>query len=101
MNDSIQIIKLSSGQELIAKIVERADGVTVVSHPMTVQPVREGNQMKISLMPFLWGAASGEAMPINDYHVVCMTKANPDLRNEFAGAIGDVVIATPRITLAE
>ena len=79
-------LKLSNGDELIAKIKLLTDAFVTVSKPMLMmiaQDPRTG-QPGVQMVPFwMVGSNPDSNFPINRAHVVCMIKANSEALNGY------------------
>lgn len=84
--NDIVCIKTSSGDELIAKILEISESVVTVSKPMLMmlaQDPRTG-QPGVQMVPFwMVGGDKDSRYPISRAHVVCMIKANKDATSSY------------------
>ena len=74
-------IKLSNGDEIIAKITDITESTITVSKPMLMilsQDPRTG-QPGVQMAPFwMMGADQTGKYPINRTHIMCMIKSNKD-----------------------
>jgi hypothetical protein len=81
-NDVVSI-KISNGDEIIAKFVETAsDGSVIVSKPMLmVLSQSPSGQPGVQMMPFfMLGGEKDGKYPLNPQHVVCMIKSNSEAK---------------------
>lgn len=107
MSESVKIIKVTGGQEIIAKVVEHTPTELLVQSPLTVQPLRSGeSSLAIGLMPFTWGGDSKHAIAINKAHVLCVMDAEDELRTQYLAALSGLTLPgpstkTPKLTLVE
>lgn len=85
VND-VASLKLSNGDELIAKIVDISADHIGLSKPMLMmlaQDPRTG-QPGVSMVPFwMVGGDRDARYPISKNHIVCMVKANTDATNSY------------------
>jgi hypothetical protein len=82
-NNDIVSIKISNGDELIAKFIETAsDNSVVVSKPMLmVLSQSPTGQPGVQMMPFfMLGADKDGKYRLNPQHVVCMVKSNSEAK---------------------
>lgn len=88
-NNDIVSLKISNGDEIIAKFVETApDQSIVVTKPMLMILSQSPNgQPGIQMMPFfmLGGEKEGK-YPINPQHIVCMIKSNSEAKAGYLSA---------------
>ena len=93
-NDVI-IIKISNGDELIAKLVDQTATHLVVNKPMLMilsQNPSTG-QPGISMVPFwMVGGEKDASYPVNLSHVVCTVKANKDAANGYVSQTSSLTI---------
>lgn len=85
VND-VACLKLSNGDELIAKIVDITNDHIGLSKPMLMmlaQDPRTG-QPGVSMVPFwMVGGDKDARYPVSKPHIVCMVKANPDAMKSY------------------
>ena len=82
-NNDIVSIKISNGDEVIAKFVETtADGSVLVSKPMLMVLAQSpSGQPGVQMMPFfMLGGEKDGKYPINPQHIVCMIKSNNEAK---------------------
>jgi hypothetical protein len=94
-NNDIVSIKISNGDELIAKFVETAaDGSIVVSKPMLmVLGQSPSGQPGVQMMPFfMLGAEKEGKFRLNPQHVVCMTKSNSEAKAGYVQATTGIAV---------
>lgn len=99
---NVKIIKFLSGQEIIGKVMSDDDinGV-VVESPLTIQPMKQGDQFSLGLMPFSW-AGSAKSVNLNPSHVLCTMDAEPDLETQYlSGLAGLTPPPSRKLTLVE
>lgn len=80
-NDIVSI-KISNGDELIAKYVETdGDTVTVVKPMLMVLSQTASGQPGVQMMPlFMLGGEKDGKYPINKNHIICMIISNPEAK---------------------
>lgn len=93
-NDVI-VIKVSNGDELIAKLVDQTATHLVVSKPMLMilsQNPSTG-QPGISMVPFwMMGGEKDASYPVDLSHVVCMVKASKEANNSYVSQTSSLAI---------
>jgi len=95
-------IKLSNGDEIIAKYTEQQGSMTVVTKPMLMilsQDPRTG-QPGVQMAPFwIMSANSSVKFPIAQNHVVCMVKANADATKNYISQTSGIAIPSSGLIL--
>jgi hypothetical protein len=102
MKNTVKIIKFVSNQEIIAKVVTASKTEIIVDAPLSVQPMRTGDQsLSIGLMPFTWAGSNKESISLNRAHVLCVMSPEEDLQTQYLAALSGITLAstTPKITL--
>ena len=101
-NDIVSI-KVSNGDELIAKYVETNDTHITVSRPMLmVLSQTPSGQPGVQMMPFfMLGADKDGSFSINKNHVVCMLKSNSDAMSGYTQATTGLTIPKTGSLIAE
>jgi len=93
--NDVVCIKLSNGDELIAKIADQNPQTLFVTKPMLMilsQDPRTG-QPGVQMAPFwIMGADSSVKFPISQNHVVCMVKANADATKNYISQTSGIAI---------
>jgi FAD/FMN-containing dehydrogenase len=93
--NDVVCIKLSNGDELIAKIADQNPQTLFVTKPMLMilsQDPRTG-QPGVQMAPFwIMGADSSVKFPIAQNHVVCMVKANADATKNYISQTSGIAI---------
>lgn len=93
--NDVVCIKLSNGDELIAKIADQNPMTLLVTKPMLMilsQDPRTG-QPGVQMAPFwIMGADSSVKFPIAQTHVVCMVKANADATKNYISQTSGIAI---------
>jgi hypothetical protein len=104
---AVAIVKLSNGQELIAKVTDSSPtrGM-VLSSPLLLQAVRDTNGVAIGLVPFSWGGLTQD-VAIAREHILCALLPEPSLQNQYLASLAGLTLptgnepTTPRLTLVE
>lgn len=81
--NEVVCLKLSNGDEIIAKLVERNDNAVVVSKPllMILSADPQSGRPGVQMAPFfMLGADKDSKFPINNAHVMCMMLANTEAK---------------------
>jgi hypothetical protein len=85
VND-IASIKLSNGDEIVAKITDITDQTVTVYRPLLMvlsQDPRTG-QPGVQMAPFwIMGGDKDSKYPINRAHIICMLKTNKDAASNY------------------
>lgn len=97
---NVKIVKFMSGQEVIAKLidVDASDVLLTLKSPLTLQPMRDGDSMRVGLLPFSWGAVA-DTVQIAASQVLCIMDAEDGLAAQYLAGLAGVTMAEPRITL--
>jgi hypothetical protein len=92
-NDIVSL-KISNGDEFIAKYVESNDTHITVSKPMLmVLGQTQTGQPGVQMMPFfMLGADKDGTFPINKNHVVCMVLSNSEAKAGYTQATTGLTI---------
>lgn len=96
--DDICVMKIASGEELIAKFHEENQQGVVVSKPLVMNLAMDpkSNQVGIQMLPtFMLAAPQDARFTIRKDHVVCLTKAAEDARNGYIRNTTGIVMAGP------
>jgi hypothetical protein len=80
--DSIYTIKISNGDEMVAKIIAEDDTTYTVTRPLTVVPGREGIQMIFSLFT----ANPDKNVSINKTAVALIAPARDEVQDSYTEA---------------
>lgn len=106
--NTVIIVKLMNGQELIAKLVEETPVSLTISSPLTLQPGRspEGG-ISLALLPFSWGSTE-TIVQLNLIHVLCVMRPDSQLETQYLAGLAGLVAAgpgdvpkSPKLTLVE
>lgn len=103
----VKIFKLSSGQEVIAKVLDNGDSSSVlVESPVTLQPMRgPDGGLNVGMIPFSFGAKNGAQVVLQRSGILATLTADPDIESHYLSAISGLVLpegstsAGPKITL--
>jgi len=83
-------IKISNGDEIVAKFVEETDTGFMIKKPMTVVPTQNG----IVLMPSLITSESELPMPINFQHMMLHGSAIKEMSDHYIKKTTGIQLAT-------
>lgn len=86
----VKIIKLLSGQEIIAKIV--SEEPLVVASPLTIHPQQNGQSLSLGLAPFSWAGLSDQ-VTLNPNHITAILDAEPELSSQYLSNLSGIVLA--------
>lgn len=92
--NEIVSIKISNGDELIAKFLESNDDHIIVTKPMLmVLGQTQSGQPGVQMMPFfMLGADKDGRYPLNKSHVVCMVLSNAEAKSGYTQATTGLTI---------
>lgn len=102
MSMPVKIIKLTSGQEIIAKVVDVSESVVMIETPYTVQPTRQNDSVGIALLPFLFGATTLGSISLNSHNIVCIVEPDSGLETHYRSIISGIALPetpSPKLTL--
>lgn len=85
--NQIYTFKLASGEELTAKVVNKADGVVEVVQPISMILGPQGLQM----MPSLFSSNSDKNVYINTASIAMAAETRDDVRNKYIEATTGIV----------
>tara|TARA_Y100001938_G_C7817481_1_gene294949 strand:+ start:223 stop:549 length:327 start_codon:yes stop_codon:yes gene_type:complete len=95
MTDEIMIVRLTTGEEVLAKVTE-TDGTYTLKNPAILVPTGEG---KIAIAPWCFYSDEPDGINVRDSFVVFTAKPENELRNQYSSAFGSglVVPETPKV----
>ena len=89
---NIKVIKLISGEEVIANIDESIDGLVILKKPLQIMLIpNQNNQFGIGLAPFC-PYALGEEVPIRAGAVVSIFEPDAGMKNEYNVRFGSGIV---------
>ena len=91
----IWTIKLTSGEELVAKIIEIYDDFYMVDKTVSVAPTAQGMQ----LIPSVFTANTDNLIKINTSAITLMAKTSSDVRDSYVNATSKVKVPEKKIVL--
>lgn len=114
MTPRVEVIKLSNGQEIIAKSIGTdSDSQIFVSSPLLVVPMRDNaGNFRIELAPFSWIGNTDAPIALSRQHVVCRLSADSQMESQYLAGLAGIALpssgaapappaSTPRLTLVE
>ena len=91
----IWTIKLTSGEELVAKIVVISEDHYMVDKPVSVAPTAQGMQ----LIPSVFTANTDNLVKINTSAITLMAETNSYVRDSYVSATSKVKVPEKKIVL--
>jgi hypothetical protein len=99
----VKIVRLNSGEEIMAKITEKGDMLTL-KDPCVLVPSEQGKLLFVKWLPY---ANTSEGVSINTKNVVFIIDPLKELEDHYTGAISNNLfvpsnkkIVTPTLSLA-
>lgn len=89
------LIKLITGEEILAKILTDDTGFIIVENPVKLALSQKGVAM-VPLSPFV---KEGAKFTISKRDVIYVVEADDDVVNAYNGQFGGIMIAPPGLTL--
>jgi len=81
----ISSIKISNGDELIARVAEVTATEVVLTKPLLMTLVDNGGKPAAQMVPFFMLSADRDGkFPINKNHIICMMKSDPAAAKNYA-----------------
>lgn len=99
----VKIIRIDSGEEIMATIVSETENVITLKDPCVLVPSQEGKLMFVKWLPY---ADLKNGITIDKKNVVFMIDALKDLEDHYTGAISNNLfiptkkVITPSLSLA-
>ena len=89
---NVKVIKLISGEEIIADIDESIDGLVILKKPLMIMMVpNQNNQFGIGLAPFC-PYAKDEVVPIRAGAIVTIFEPDAGMKNEYNVRFGSGLV---------
>lgn len=88
-NDIITL-KMTSGEEVIARLVERKENDVVVIRPMVLGQTQQG----MGLLPFVFTVDTDRNLSINNSTVVVIAKTDSETASQYIQATTGLTLAT-------
>jgi hypothetical protein len=86
--DEVLVFKLTSGEELIAKIVEVTDGMFILKQPVSMAPTQQGLQM----MPSMFSGNLDKEIVLYGAAVSMIADAKEDIKAKYIEVTTGVVV---------
>jgi hypothetical protein len=95
MTEEIMIVRLTTGEEVVAKVT-LVEGTYTLKNPAILVPTGEG---KIAIAPWCFYADEPKGIDVRDLFVVFTAKPENELRNQYSQAFGSglIVPETPQV----
>ena len=77
-NDVISL-KLSSGEEIVAKLIEEKADLLVLSKPLSLTATQEG----MALAPFMFTTDLEKKFYFKTYNIICIAKTQEDMAKNY------------------
>ena len=92
----VYTFKLNSGEELIAKIVEKPDnGTIIITEPVSIAPGPKGMQM----IPSMFTAIPGADVTLNTHSVVFYADTEDSIKDKYIEATTGIQLPDKKIIL--
>ena len=91
--DEIYTFKFTTGEEVVAKVVEIQDSVLQIRHPILMIVGPQGLQM----MPALFSSHMDKTVQINTNSIVLVADTRNDVRNKYVEATTGIAPVTKSI----
>lgn len=94
--NDVVTLKLITGEELIARLVEQNNGKTVISKPMIVNlgQDRTGN-IGIQMLPYFLLTGNPDAkLTIDEKNIIVMTISNDQAKNSYTQSSSGITVAS-------
>jgi hypothetical protein len=88
MANDVKVLKLTSGEELISRMEESADGFLILEKPMSLQQMgsNSAGHMGIGLVP--WSVAGKiDKITLDNKHVIVILEPKRDMENMYLSAV--------------
>lgn len=92
MANSVKVLKLTTGEELIARVKDERDLITL-EQPMTLQamPTGQAGQMGFALVPWLMSAKS-DSVTISITCVIAQVEPKDDVEKNYLSQISGLIL---------
>lgn len=88
MEEKIQIVRLTTGEELLAKVSRGEDSVTIKDAAILI-PAGEG---KLAFAPWCPYSNAADGVEISNQHVMFVAEAQSELEQQYVSAITGLVV---------
>ena len=92
---TIYSIKLNSGEELIAKVVEKIEGAVIVTEPVSIAPTQQGMQM----IPSMFTAEPGTNVTLNTSSIAFYATTEDSIKDKYIEATTGIKLPEKKIIL--
>ena len=72
-------LKLSSGEEMVARLEEEKGGELILSKPMMIAATQEG----LGLAPFMFSVSADTKIPVKMENVLCVVKTEDEFAKQY------------------
>jgi hypothetical protein len=86
VGDTISI-KLSTGEEIVAKLEEETDAHVTLSKPMSLTATQQG----MGLAPFMFTVSPDAKIRLNNNNVMCITKTIEEMAKSYISSTTGIV----------
>tara|TARA_Y100001937_G_scaffold58944_1_gene80888 strand:- start:1706 stop:2011 length:306 start_codon:yes stop_codon:yes gene_type:complete len=94
---NVKILRLSSGDDVVAEVVEQSDKLTKVKQPFSIVPMQEapGKPVRLVLTPYIpYGDCS--EVNIKSANIVAEVEPMIDIKNNYNEQTGAGVVEVPK-----
>ena len=92
---TIYSIKLNSGEELIAKVVEKIEGAVIVTEPVSIAPTQQGMQM----IPSVFTANPKGEFKLNTTNIALYAETDDSIKMKYLEATTGIKVPDKKIVL--
>lgn len=106
----VKVVKLMTGQEIIAKVVSESSSELVVDSPLMLQAMRPNSPndtaISLGLIPFSW-AGLPHNVALNKQHILCVLAPEPQLQTQYLAGLAGIAVpdaattSLPKLKLVE
>lgn len=93
--NTVYTVKLNSGEELIAKVVEINDGYLTITDPVSVAPGQQG----IGLVPSMFTADPDKSVTLNTNSIAFYAPTEDSVKMKYIQATTGITIPEKKIIL--
>jgi hypothetical protein len=84
-------IKLSSGEEMVARFDKQEETVTIIKKPLMLVPTADG---KMGLAPFMFTVDQNSKFTIQNANIICIVKTEKNASDLYIARTSQIVTAT-------
>jgi hypothetical protein len=92
----VKIVKIVTGEEIIAEIVENLDGTLLMKNPVTLGMVDKNQLGFIGYLPY---ADLKDGLAISKDRIIFMAPVDSKLENEYQAAFNKIVVPKPSLKI--